>query len=221
MTTVNTSTSVYDKLGISSQPTTTKETGVNTIDQAGFLKLMTTQLQYQDPFEPMDNNQMVQQMATFSSLENQVTGNKALQNISDALTGTRLSDAASWIGKSMLVKSEVATPGLTGGYGGQLTLGADAENVSVDLVDAEGKTVKSIDLGKQSKGDVGFYWDGTDGEGNYVAGEALKVRVNGAKPTQTATWATVAAVQSPASGTDAKLITALGQFTPADAIKLG
>ncbi|HMI18016.1 MAG TPA: flagellar hook capping FlgD N-terminal domain-containing protein, partial [Sphingomonas sp.] len=39
-----------------------------TIDQAGFLKLLTTQLQTQDPTAPTDDNTMVQQMATFSQV---------------------------------------------------------------------------------------------------------------------------------------------------------
>lgn len=224
MTTVDT-TSIYDNAGLSSPQTgqPQQETGVNTIDQAGFLKLMTAQLQYQDPFAPMDNNQMVQQMATFTSLQNQTDSNKLLQTISDSLAGGRLSDAASWIGKSMLVKSDIATPDRTGMYGGEITLQADAQAVSVDLVDSTGKVVKTVDLGAQKAGPVNFYWDGTDGEGNYLdgAGGALQVKVRGAATTQIATWATIAAVQSPASGTDAKLITPLGNYTPSDALRLG
>ncbi|MBO9575137.1 MAG: flagellar hook capping protein [Sphingobium sp.] len=219
MTTVS---DIYKNAGVSvAQTGTTKETGVQTIDQAGFLKLMTTQLQYQDPFSPMDNNQMVQQMATFTQLENSTQGNKYLQNISDAMTGQRLSDAASWIGKSMLVKSEIATPDRAGTYAGEITLTEDTQGAALDLVDMEGHTVKTIDLGAQKAGAVGFYWDGKDTEGNVVGGAPLQVKVRGATVSQTATWASIAAVQSPASGTDAKLITPLGNFTPADALRLG
>lgn len=215
-------TSIYTQAGLSTpQTAATKETGVQTIDQAGFLRLMTTQLQYQDPFAPMDNNQMVQQMATFTQLENQNSGNKLLQTISDSLSGTRLSDAASWIGKSMLVKSDIATPDRVGSYAGEVTLSEDADAVAIDLVNAQGHVVKTIDLGKRDKGAASFYWDGTNDAGEMVGGEPLQVKVRGGKASQIATWASIAAVQSPASGTDAKLITPLGNFTPADALRLG
>ena len=165
-------TDIYNKAGIPGQQTPpTKETGVQTIDQAGFLRLMTAQLQYQDPFTPMDNNQMVNQMATFTSLENQNSGNKLLQSISDALgNGTRLSDAASWIGKAMLVKSDIATPDRAGSYAGEINLTKDAASVAVDLVDADGKTVKTIDLGERKAGAAGFYWDGNDDAGKFIGG---------------------------------------------------
>lgn len=213
---------IYTQAGLSApQTAAAKETGVQTIDQAGFLKLMTTQLQYQDPFSPMDNNQMVSQMATFTSLENQNSGNKLLQGISDSLTGTRLSDAANWIGKAMLIKNDVATPDRTGSYAGEITLSKDSAALGVDLVDGNGHVVKSLDLGAQKAGAVGFYWDGKNDAGEFVGNQALKVQVRGGETTQIATWASIAAVQSPASGTDARLITALGNFKPSDALRLG
>lgn len=215
-------TSIYTKAGVSGpQTTAAKETGVNNIDQAGFLKLMTTQMQYQDPFSPMDNNQMVAQMAQFSQLQTQADGNATLKAISDSLSGTRLSDAASWIGKAMLVKNTIATPDRSGAYAGELTLSEDSSAVAVDLVDSAGQTVKSLDLGAQKSGAVPFYWDGTDNSGAVVNPGPLQVRVRGGKASQIATWASIAAVQSPASGTDAKLITALGNYSPSDALRLG
>lgn len=199
--------------------TSTKDN--QTIDMSGFLTLLTTQLQNQDPFDPMDNSQMVSQMAQLSSLTAQTDTNSLLQSISDSVSGSRLSDAASWIGKSMLVESNIATPDRTGAYAGELTLGADADNVTVDLVDADGNTVRTLDLGAQQAGTVSFYWDGNDDDGNFIGGQALQVKVSGATPTQVNTWAAIAAIQSPASGSDTQLITALGTFSPSDAIRLG
>jgi flagellar basal-body rod modification protein FlgD len=199
--------------------TTTKKNDVIQMD--GFLTLLTAQMKYQDPFQPLDNSQMVAQMAQFSSLSAQTESNTYLGNIADSLSGSRMSDAANWIGKSMLVKSNIATPDRTGAYAGELTLGTDATSVTIDLVDASGAVVKSMDLGAQAKGNVPFFWDGTNEAGELIGGDALQVRVRGATPTQTATWASIAAVQSPASGTDAKLMTALGNFLPTDALRLG
>jgi flagellar basal-body rod modification protein FlgD len=193
----------------------------STIDMSGFLTLLTAQMQNQDPFAPMDNSQMVAQMAQFSSLASQSEANELLGTIADATSTGRLSDAANWIGKSMLVESNIATPDGTGAYAGELTLGASASSVSVDLVDGDGNVVRTLDLGAQQAGAVPFFWDGNDDEGNFIGGDALKVQVRGASPNQVATWASIAAVQSPASGTNAQLITPLGNFTPTDALRLG
>jgi flagellar basal-body rod modification protein FlgD len=193
----------------------------STIDMSGFLTLLTAQMQNQDPFAPMDNSQMVAQMAQFSSLASQSEANELLGTIADATSTGRLSDAANWIGKSMLVESNIATPDGTGAYAGELTLGVSASSVSVDLVDGDGNVVRTLDLGAQQAGAVPFFWDGNDDEGNFIGGDALKVQVRGASPNQVATWASIAAVQSPASGTNAQLITPLGNFTPTDALRLG
>ena len=48
--------------------TTTTKTGFGALGSADFIKLMTTQMQQQDPFNPVDNKDMLAQMAQFSAL---------------------------------------------------------------------------------------------------------------------------------------------------------
>lgn len=55
------------------------------LGQGDFLKLMITQLQQQDPFEPVDNKEMLAQMAQFSTLAGSTTTNQTLTDISDKL----------------------------------------------------------------------------------------------------------------------------------------
>lgn len=54
---------------------------------AQFLSLLTAQVQNQDPLEPLDATAFTEQLATFSSLEQQVQSNRLLQGILDALNG--------------------------------------------------------------------------------------------------------------------------------------
>lgn len=214
-------TTVTDSAGITLQrPAAAKETGKQAMGQADFLRLLTTQMQTQDPFQPMDNSQMVAQMATITNSTGIAEMNVTLNDIKSQLTGTRLGDAASWIGKSMLVKSNIAAPDIAGQYSGQITLPQASEGVSVDLVDGTGAIVKTIDLGARDAGDVPFYWDGKDADGNNIGTQALQVKVRGATAPVVATWASIAAVQSPADGSASKLITPLGTYNPSDAIKL-
>src|SRR3546814_14686165 len=64
-----------------------------TLDQSDFLELMTAQLKNQDPFSPVDNTQMVAQMAQFSSVAGIAEMNSTLKAISDKLAGGSTSDA--------------------------------------------------------------------------------------------------------------------------------
>lgn len=60
--------------------------GGQQMGQSDFLRLMTAQLSQQDPFNPVDNQQMVAQMAQFSSLAGISETNTTLQQISEQLT---------------------------------------------------------------------------------------------------------------------------------------
>ncbi|RYD45686.1 MAG: flagellar hook capping protein [Sphingomonadales bacterium] len=60
--------------------------GGQQMGQGDFLRLMTAQLSHQDPFNPVDNQQMVAQMAQFSSLAGISDTNTALAKISEQLT---------------------------------------------------------------------------------------------------------------------------------------
>lgn len=218
---MTTTSTVTDSAGLSVyNPNANVGTGSATMDQSSFLTLLTAQMQYQDPLEPVDNTQMVSQMATITQSTGIAEMNQSLKNLASELTGTRLGDAASWIGKSMLVQSNIAVPDASGYYAGQITMPSATEGATVSLVDADGNVVKSIDLGSQAAGDVSFYWDGKDDAGETVSSSALQVKVSGATPSKVATWATIAAVQSPADGSSSKLITALGSYSPTDALSL-
>lgn len=216
-----TTTTATDGTGLSVYtPYRNVGTGKSEMGQADFLRLLTAQMQTQDPFEPVDNAQMVAQMATITNSSGIAEMNQTLKNLASELTGTRLGDAASWIGKSMLVQSNIVAPDAGGQYIGQVSFSGATSGASVDLLDGSGNVVKTIELGDQAAGDINFYWDGKNDAGETVATDALRIRVNGAAPSRVASWATIAAVQSPADGSASKLITPLGTYKPEDALSL-
>lgn len=63
-----------------------------------FLKLLTTQLRNQDPEDPVDSTQYVTQLATFSSVEQQVQMNQKLDGLVEAMSGGASSGLSRWIG---------------------------------------------------------------------------------------------------------------------------
>ncbi|MGC6330138.1 flagellar hook assembly protein FlgD [Rhizorhabdus sp. FW153] len=223
--TISTGSSYLDSLGNtgSSSTTTTKKSN-GTLDQASFLKLLTTQMQTQDPFNPVDNTQMVAQMAQFSSTTGIAEMNQSLKGIAETLSSSRVGDAASWIGKAVLVESKSATALSDGAYAGNVTIEKDASRVDISLVDATGKVVYNGSATDVKAGDIPFYWDGKDAEGKAVEGP-LTISVNAKDSSaqqlasSTSSWTTVSGVRSPASGTT-KLVTPLGSIDPAAALQI-
>jgi flagellar basal-body rod modification protein FlgD len=194
------------------------------LDQTAFLKLMTTQLKTQDPFNPVDNTQMLAQMAQFSSVAGISEMNTSLKAIAADIASSRVGDAASWIGRSALVSSDVATPLSNGAYAGEIELPDDATDLTLSLVDANGSVVHAQNLGAQAAGTLAFAWDGKNDAGETAATGPLKVIVSaygdkGAISAATSTWAGISGVQSPASGAT-KLVTPLGLLDPAEALRL-
>lgn len=203
--------------------------GGQALDQRSFLRLLTTQLTTQDPFNPVDNTQMVAQMAQFSQVAGIAEMNQSLRTIAAGMNANgaagRLSDASSWIGRSMLVQSDIVTPLRDGSYAGELTFDAVADQVDVAFVDASGATVHTMQLGAREAGASAFTWDGRNAAGQQVAAGPLQVVVtarSAGSPVSPniATWTGIAGLQSPANGGESRLVTGLGLLRPQDAIRL-
>ncbi|WP_027338694.1 flagellar hook assembly protein FlgD [Halonatronum saccharophilum] len=92
-----------DSIGASSS-TNNNENKVNKSNDAmgkdEFLKLLMTQLKYQDPLEPMDDKEFIAQMAQFSSLEQMQNLNSTM---SDFVRYQSLSQVSNFVGKEVAV----------------------------------------------------------------------------------------------------------------------
>jgi len=222
MTVTSTGNSYLDSL---TSATGTAAKSNQTIDQSGFLKLLTTQLKTQDPTEPTDTNAMTQQMATFSQVAGIAEMNQSLKSMLANVTASRFGDASGWIGRAALISGNVATQASNGAYAGQITLPDDAKDVTLSLVNSAGQTVYTKDLGAKDAGDVSWSWDGKDANGNATTDGALQVIVTGSTTAgkslsaTNATWNEIQSVKSPATGTT-QLITGLGSVNPADILQL-
>ncbi|MGY4394893.1 flagellar basal-body rod modification protein FlgD [Sphingomonas sp. UYAg733] len=186
------------------------------LGQSDFLKLMTAQLKNQDPFAPVDNTQMVAQMAQFSSVAGISEMNSTLKAISDKLAGTSQSDALAYVGRTVLTEGNVAFGRSAGGIAGAVELDGDATQVNVSIQSADGQVLKTMQLGPQSKGTVGFDWDGKTDAGVDAGSGPFKVVVTAAKDnaevvSRTLVWAPVAAVSMPASGVPVLTLPGIGQ----------
>lgn len=211
----------------STTPTTTTAAAAQSMDQGDFLTLMTAQLKNQDPFEPVDNTQMVAQMAQFSSLAGISEMNTTLKAISDRLNGTTTSDTMAWIGRTVMTEGSTAFPRSGGGIEGAVELGADAANVSVTIQGANGETLRTVSLGAQSKGTVGYDWDGTTDSGEAAGDGPFTVKVSarnadgGSVTATNLVWAPVTSVSLGSDGAPILTLPGIGQVPVTAVRKIG
>lgn len=95
------STKVTDDFYYSNYKKPTKQTGNSDLGKDAFLKLLITQLQHQDPTNPMDDREFISQMAQFSSLEQMQNMTKAMESLLASQQQTQLMNYTSFVGKEV------------------------------------------------------------------------------------------------------------------------
>jgi len=129
-----------------------------------FLTLLTTQLQHQDPLNPMDTNEFTSQLVEFTNVEQAMLTNKKLESLIALQTELQLNAAVGYIDKKVGADGIILML-----QDGESTitydLGANASKVSVLIIDEQGKTVRTLD-GETAFGHHEIVWDGLDENGN-------------------------------------------------------
>jgi flagellar basal-body rod modification protein FlgD len=176
MSTVNSSSSaanIINALNSSSSSSSSGSTKSAADLQNNFLTMLTTQLQNQDPLNPMDNSQMTSQLAQINTLQGIQSLNTTLSALMASYNTTQALQAAGAIGSQVLVQGNGLT--LKSGLAqGGVTLTGDAKSVVVTIKDGTGKVVQTENLGAKSAGTVAFTWDGKNAsnaqlqDGNYT-----------------------------------------------------
>lgn len=133
-------------------------------DQDAFLKLLVTQLRYQNPSEPMSNTEFLAQSAQFSSLEQMTNLNTSVKALVELQKSSSRTAALNLIGKDVVVQQ--STLSLSGDLPVDLvySLSADAD-VAITIYGANEEPVRVINTRDQLAGEHTLVWDGLDGEG--------------------------------------------------------
>jgi flagellar basal-body rod modification protein FlgD len=165
--------SISSILNSASSSTTEATASSSVLGKDEFLKLLISELQNQNPLEPMNNQEYVAQMAQFSSLEQLQNLNTTLtQNAQyTALLSQTISNtmATSLIGKE--ITADCNSVGITSGSGADITFTSASFAVSgtITITDADGTVVRSLQVSNLQSGDNSIHWDGNDDLGNDVA----------------------------------------------------
>ena len=148
---------ILEKIGVKSNDDASSKKKA-TLGQSDFLKLMTTQLQNQDPFAPMENGDFIAQMAQFSTVTGIAEMGESLKSLSNQLGEFRIATATNLLGHSVLVPGNKVRPNSEGEIHGVLDLPRASSAPNIVFSNTAGEVVHSIDLGSQASGLVGFSW---------------------------------------------------------------
>lgn len=131
-------------------------------DYTMFLKLLTTQMQHQDPLDPMDTSEYTQQLVQYSQVEQSIQQTGALKDILSQLGAQQMSQASSFIGREARFDSAVAGLGSDPATWTYHVNGTPAA-ITATITDASGKVVNTVTLDPKTQGR--FEWDGTKSDG--------------------------------------------------------
>jgi flagellar basal-body rod modification protein FlgD len=169
-----------------------------------FMKLLVTQMKYQDPMNPMDNAQMTSQIAQLNTVEGINQLNATVSGLQASLMATQSMQSASLIGKSILADGNSINL-LNGSASLSMRLEGPAESVVVDVINSSGRIIKTADLGANAAGIKSFTWDGSTNEGGVAPNGQYTFQVNAKKLNQAVvvtplTQATVSGVELTSAG---------------------
>ena len=169
-----------------------------------FMKLLITQMRYQNPMDPMDNAQMTSQIAQLNTVEGINQLNTTVSGLQASLMATQSMQSASLIGKTILADGNSINL-LNGSASLSMRLEGAAESVVVDVVNSSGRIIKTANLGANAAGIQTFTWDGSTNEGGIAPNGQYTFQVNAKKLNQTVvvtplTQATVSGVELTSTG---------------------
>lgn len=141
-------TGITQTAAISKTAAESASTGVITSDFQTFLRMLTAQLENQDPLNPLDSTDFATQLATFSGVEQQVQTNDLLRGLSDALGATGIGQLAEWVGREALAPVAVRFDGTPLTLVPQPARGSDA--MALTVRNEAGTVVQRLELAPSS-----------------------------------------------------------------------
>ena len=135
-----------------------------------FLNLLISQMQNQDPLNPTDSVEFTAQLAQFSSLEQLGNVNDNLVELKNFQASNNNSQAISLIGKTITANGNFIQSTGAGPVRCDFNLADDAALVAVTIYDSAGEYVATFESKNLTAGQNALDWDGTDKNGNRVAG---------------------------------------------------
>jgi flagellar basal-body rod modification protein FlgD len=127
-----------------------------------FLQLLTTQLQNQNPLDPLDTNQFTQQLVEFAGVQEQLNTNDSLQTLVSLQQTAQATQALTFVGKTAIVSGNTATM-TNSSASWELSVPSNS-NVNISIANSSGQTVYTGTV-PESAGNQKFTWNGIGSDG--------------------------------------------------------
>ncbi|WP_447927596.1 flagellar hook assembly protein FlgD [Vreelandella sp. EE27] len=147
-----------------------------------FMTLLVTQLQNQDPLNPMENAEMTSQLAQINTVSGIEELNSTLKGITAQMDANQALQASGLIGKGVMVPGrqvllEQASDGSTHATPFGIELDRPASNVKATIVGEGGQVIRQYDLGALKAGVQSFDWNGLNDQGVAAASGRYTVQL--------------------------------------------
>lgn len=150
------------------------------LEQEDFFKLLTQQLNMQDPSKPVENDQMIAQMTSFTMAEGISNMSDQFTKFTESMTSNQALQASTLVGREVLVPTDQANIPVGGGTArGAIAVGQTSFNTRITIENANGEVIRSINAGDLPAGVHDFEWDGLNEAGEPVTPGNYTVKVNG------------------------------------------
>lgn len=201
----STSTAVSSASAASSDETTS---GISE-EQTVFLSMLLTQLENQNPLDPVDTTEFTSQLVSYSSLEQQMETNDKLDSLISSLDSTSSLSAFSYIGTEVDIDSNASVMA-DGEAQWRYALEESASNITLDVSDSNGDIVASYDSDSTEAGTYTFVLEDADLEASLDEGAVLYLSISATNSDgdqiSTTTNATMSVTGVETSGGDITLI---------------
>lgn len=147
-----------------------KEEAKKTLGKDDFLQLLVTQLQNQDPLNPMDDKEFIAQLAQFSSLEYLGNISTGIENLQTQGARQEMIGAAGYIGMQVRASGDAISKKEDGTVSKVFfTLPSDILGGDINIIDSGNNIIRTELLGAATAGQYEYQWDGKDANGEDVA----------------------------------------------------
>lgn len=129
------------------------------LNQEDFLALLLTELQYQDPTDPMDTQSMLEQTSMLSQLSMQMKTNEVMEKLASQMESTFSMTAMNALGSYAVLNNTLTKDDATTSLGIPLNFSEDIASAQINIKNSAGQVVRSIDVGAMEKGATTINWD--------------------------------------------------------------
>ena len=173
------------------------------LGQKDFIKLMTTQMNHQDPMKPMENGDFLSDMAQFSTVSGLSEIKDAFNGLATSLKSSQALQASSMVGRKVLIPGSTSTFSEGTPMKAAVDLETNVSDLKVSIMDDKGALVKEIELGDKAAGVTHFSWDGMLGQDKKAMSGNYSIRASGMVDGKTESLSTLISdtVQSVSLGT--------------------